>query len=176
VIFFLCASVSYSVLIGIAGFLDRYLIFLLPLLMIVMLAAKDSARLRVPVLPSAIAAGFIAIGGLFALGGTHDYLAWNRARWQALNDLEQQHISYRNIDGGFEFNGWYAYDPNYREHPPQSWWWVEKDDYVISFGPIDGYDELRRYPFERWIPPGQAHVFVLRRMAESGRDEQQSNE
>jgi hypothetical protein len=168
IIFVLSAAVLYSVLIAIAGFLDRYLIWLLPLLMGVILAPRNPVRLRARVLPLSIAVALIFIYGLFALGSTHDYLAWNRARWQALGDLMgKNRISYRNIDGGFEFNGWYAYDAKYRERSPKSWWWVDGDDYVISFGPISGYVEMRRYPFQRWIPFGQGNIFVLKRLRES---------
>jgi hypothetical protein len=114
------------------------------------------------------AVALILIYGAFTLASAHDYLAWNRARWHALADLmEKERISYRNIDGGFEFNGWYAYDAKYRERSPKSWWWVDGDDYVISFGPISGYVEMRRYPFQRWIPFGQGNIFVLKRLRES---------
>jgi len=106
--------------------------------------------------------------GLFALAGTHDYMAWNRVRWQALTDLmEKDHISHQHIDGGFEFNGWYAYDAKYEQNSSKSWWWVEDDSYVISFGQIAGYEEIKRYPFHRWMPIGQGNIFVLKRMPTS---------
>jgi hypothetical protein len=167
-IFLLSAAVLYSVAIGITGFLDRYLIWPLPLLMCIVLTSRNTVRLRTSILPLSVAVVLALLYGLFALGGTHDYLAWSRARWQALTDLtEKDRISYTDIDGGFEFNGWYAYDATYRQRPPKSWWWVENDDYMISFGPISGYAEMRRYPFEKWIPPGQANIFVLQRVAGS---------
>ncbi len=157
----------YSIFIAITGFLDRYLIWLLPLLMCIMLAWKNSIRLRASVLSYSVAVAIITIYGLFALGGTHDYLAWNRARWQAIADLmEKDGISFKKIDGGFEFNGWYAYDAKYHISPSKSWWWVDNDDYVISFGPILGYREMRRYPFKRWIPPEGGNIFVLQRLGE----------
>jgi hypothetical protein len=157
----------YSIFIAITGFLDRYLIWLLPLLMCVMLVRKNYVQLHTSYLSFSVAVVIIAIYGLFAFGGTHDYLAWNRARWQAIADLmEKDGISFNNIDGGFEFNGWYAYDAGYHISPSKSWWWVDNDDYVISFGPISGYREIRRYPFKKLIPPEEGNIFVLQRLGE----------
>lgn len=135
--------------------------------MLVMSPQRDPVRLRVSVLPFAVAATLLFLYGLFALGGTHDYLAWNRARWQAITSLmEKDGISYNNIDGGFEFNGWYAYDAGYHINPSKSWWWVDGDDYVVSFGPVPGYLEVGRYPFERWMPPGDGNILVLQRLGQ----------
>jgi hypothetical protein len=45
---------------------------------------------------------------LVALAGTHEYLSWNRARWQVLNELtDTQRIAPAEIDGGLEFDGWH---------------------------------------------------------------------
>jgi len=167
-IFLIAALVFYSVLIGITGFLDRYLIWPLPLLMGAILLPRNSIHLRAPALPLIIAVTLIALYGFFALAGTHDYLAWNRARWQALiNLMERDGLSYKNIDGGFEFNGWYGYNAEYRIQPSKSVWWVEDDDYLISFGPVPGYDEIRQYPFQRWMPFGQGQIMVLQRFGVS---------
>lgn len=161
--FLLSLASLYFLIIGITGFLDRYLIWLLPLLMCIMLAQKRHDHLRNRVFSTSISLAIIFIVGFFAIGSTHDYLAWNRTRWQAVTDLQQQGISYTNIDGGFEFNGWYSYDAGYQMDTSKSWWWVENDDFVISFGPLPNYVEIKKYPFERWIPPGDGSIFVLQR-------------
>lgn len=167
-ILFLSACTSYSVLIGVIGFFDRYLIPLLPLSMIAMITTGNSFKLRVSRSPVFIAAVLLFVYGFFALGATHDYLSWNRSRWKALHYLmEEAHISYKNIDGGYEFNGWYSFDAKYRVNPSKSWWWVDNDDYIISFGPMIGYSEMKRYPYKRWIPFGQGNIFVLHRLADS---------
>ena len=163
-LFLVLAIAIYSILIAITGFLDRYLIWLLPLLMCLVLAWK---RLRIQVLSLSVFMIIISIYGFFALGGTHDYLAWNRARWKAAMDLvEKDGISYRNIDGGFEFNGWYGYDAGYHIVPSKSLWWVDEDHYVIAFGPMPGYIEIRHYPFQRWLPPTEGRILVLQRVGE----------
>jgi hypothetical protein len=168
-IFFVLSAVAlYVAAIGITGFLDRYLIWPLPLLMAVLSLETRTGRLERRVLPFALRAALPIIFGLFAVAGTHDYLAWNQARWQALTDLMvKDGVSYTNIDGGFEFNGLYAYQAAYHIDPSKSPWWVDGDDYMISFGPIPGYAEMSRYPFERWMPPERGHIFILRRVDQS---------
>jgi hypothetical protein len=99
------------------------------------------------------------------VAATHDYLSWNRARWLALRHLtEENGVPPREIDGGFEFNGLYAYDPEYRRRPPKSFWWVQDDKYVLSFGPLPGYEVAERYPYESWLPLRTGTIFVLRRL------------
>ena len=46
---------------------------------------------------SLLLAGLLAI---YAIAGTHDYLAWNRARDAGLHELLDSGISVREIDGG----------------------------------------------------------------------------
>jgi 4-amino-4-deoxy-L-arabinose transferase-like glycosyltransferase len=165
-IFFLSAVLLYAVAIAVVGYLDRYLIWLLPIsLMCLTLAAGNTMRLTPGFPPRAVALIFLSILGLFAVAGTHDYMTWNRARWQALIDLTKaDNISSQNVDGGFEFNGWFAYNANYQPGTTKSWWWVEDDAYLISFGPVQGYKEIERYSFQRWLPVGDGNILVLQRV------------
>jgi hypothetical protein len=147
----------YLVSIAIAGYLDRYLVFALPFALLCV-AAPARGRWRT------VAAGVVlAVYAAVSVAGTHDYLSWNRARWSALDDLTARGVSYREIDGGFEFNGWYGYDPSYRETPGKSGWWVYGDRYVLSFGPLPGFEVMARYRYRRWLP-GRDTILVLRRV------------
>jgi hypothetical protein len=146
----------------VSGFLDRYLLWLLPLVLpLIAVAARGGARPGAGWLRAAAAVALAST--LFGVAGAHDYFAWNRSRWAALDDLLAQGVSAARIDGGFEFNGWFGYDPRYQERPGLSWWWVRDDEYVVSFGPLDGYTEVARYPYDRWLPPGGGAVLVLQR-------------
>ncbi|MCF6291491.1 MAG: glycosyltransferase family 39 protein [Desulfobacterales bacterium] len=163
------ACLIYAVPICITGFFDRYILFMVPLVaMLLVLLRRNTGLDRAPVIPVTSILLLFAIGG-FSVAGTHDYLAWNRARWLGLAELtEGKGIPAELIDGGFEFNGLYAYDAGFTpvtgpDGHELSWWWVRRADYIISMGPVPGYAEVARYPFPRWLPPGEGTVFVQHR-------------
>jgi hypothetical protein len=117
-----------------------------------------------------IALSLVTVFSIFSVSGTHDYLGWNRIRWEALRDLMRtNHVGPEDIDGGVEFNGLYLYDPDYHRdpfdlvNPGRSWWWVHRDTYVIAFGTMSGYTVFREYRYRRWLPPKIQDVLVLRK-------------
>jgi hypothetical protein len=143
---------------------DRYLIPAMPFL------AAGLAGVSWPAPPTATrACRFTAVAllcalGLFAVCSTRDYLAWNRIRWTALADLmESGEIGARDIDGGFEFNGWHLYDPHYKMDPQKSWWWVDRDTYRICFGGMPGYTTIKEYNYFYWLPPHPGTIVVLKK-------------
>jgi hypothetical protein len=143
------------------AFFDRYVIFAMPPIMLVLV--YGAPILGAPRRAAAVVGVAVALGyGVFAVGATHDYLAWNRARWHAVDDLLDRGIPYRNIDGGFEVNAWYRYDPR---HPLKSvnTFFVRRSKYVVSFGPLNGYAEVRQYRYSRWMPRGRGAIVVSRR-------------
>ncbi len=143
---------------------DRYLIFCVPLLLILLIRILPAPVISLGGMRGWLAAGWLIVFAVFAVGGTHDYYAWNRARWQAAHDLMNHYnIPPEKIDGGGEFNGLYCYDPSYSSDNTKSWWWVQDDQYILSFGPIRHYSEFMRYYYSRWIPPSAAWVYVQRR-------------
>ena len=168
---------------------DRYLLLLVPLsiVMIAQLLPKpEFVETRFQYYFPAILS--LLLCGLFSVAATHDYLSWNRVRWQALNELMfDQHVDPKQIDGGFEFDGWYLYSRNYpnqlllyvdqliqngatpksgtvsQSTPKKSWWWVSSDEFVVTLGPVPDYAEVKHYHFPRWLPPGEGNVLTLRR-------------
>ena len=146
---------------------DRYLLFLMPLAVaVIIILAKDAGESNGVNRFRLVASVSLILYAAFAIAGTHDYLAWNRARWLGLNDLErEQRVSADDIDGGYEFNSWYLYDSRYQGTPGKSGWYVSGDDYIVTFGPLAQYTEVKRYPFRRWLPSGEGDILVLRRTA-----------
>jgi hypothetical protein len=107
-------SVIVFYLIAIAGldpghWYDRYMIFPLPMCMAaasLLGQRKEADRWKSSITALSLAA--VLVGAALTVAATHDYLSWNRARWQALNDLMRyENVSPSEIDGGFEFNGWH---------------------------------------------------------------------
>ncbi len=160
------------------GFFDRYLLvammLVLPCLCSVSrlapgeeTAAAAPSAAKPPALAAALSLLLLVPFAAFAVGGTHDYMAWNRARWQALNDLTAT-VSPMDIDGGLEFNGWSSYDLKYRDHggvvlgKVPNHRMVHNRVYAVTVSPVDGYEVVKRYPFVRWLPAGEGEVLVLK--------------
>lgn len=168
--------VLYYLPFGLSTYFDRYLLILIPLLLILVISARpimsqpDFANGMYKKIIPVVLVVLVAIGG-FTVAATHDYLALNRVRWQALNALmHDQKVTPNYIDGGYEFNGWYLYNPkdtyaiNFMKNPvrpDKSWWYVDKDDYMIAFGSLAGYKELQTYQSGRWLPFGPKTISVL---------------
>lgn len=136
---------------------DRYFLVAIPLLLLLIAFGNKNWRLR------PVSWAVLLLMATFSVAATHDYLSWNRARWAALHHLTSDcNIPPEKIDGGFEFNGWFK--PGRLEHGrAKSWWWVKDDDYCITFGPLDGFRCIRKFHFERWLPPASDSLCILRK-------------
>jgi hypothetical protein len=157
-IFFLTAAGTYALPILASPFFDRYLVPLVPFLLYLNAGGLRREDFGATIRKSASIV-LIAFVAAFAVLGTRDYLTWNRVRWQALADLEQTaSVSPHDIDGGFEYNGWFHYDPNNKRE-----WWVENDKYVIAFSKIPGFEAVKNYGYFTWMPPKIRKLFLLRR-------------
>jgi hypothetical protein len=144
--------------------LDRYVLVYLPLLAIPAVIELRKTGIR----KAAAVAGWSALllYAVFSVSAVHDYMAWNRTRWQVLHYLMNGvSVPPDRIDGGFEFNGLYTYDEDYVRSPGRSPWWVKGDEYVVAFDVLPGYDTLRTYPVRHWLPAGVRRVYLLKRSA-----------
>jgi hypothetical protein len=169
-LFWMLAAMALSyflILLLISGTLtvfERYFLVFVPVVVLLLVnrMRDDGASVRPQafIVPTVL---ILAYAG-FSVAATRDYLEWNRMRWQASNTLmTDKKITPAEIDGGYEFNGLYLYDPGYVQKKGKSWWWVVGDQYVIASGPLTGYSELKRYPFKRWLLQSEDQVLVLRK-------------
>jgi 4-amino-4-deoxy-L-arabinose transferase-like glycosyltransferase len=141
---------------------DRYMILYLPLLLVPATAELRKHRPTRPAMVAAFAATLVY--AVFSVSAVHDYMAWNRTRWEAINHLTSDlAVPAERVDGGFEFNGLYTYSEDYVRSPGKSPWWVKDDEYVIAFDVLPGYDVSRVYPVRTWLPAGIKRIYVLRR-------------
>lgn len=161
-------------------YFDRYL---LPMLALAAAAAAGAiamiGRQRQPPRPNGpigvTAMAALALMGWFAVAGTHDYLAWNRARHALLDELvTEEGVKPTRIDGGMEFNAWHlakasGYAPTDTEvkigadPKAKSWWWVVDDEYVVSMQPLPGYELHSSRLYDTWLVPGRGSMVMLRR-------------
>lgn len=169
----LVVSVLYGgVLCIIGGFVDRYLI---PLCMLVILwvisASRSLADEQVPRpgdLPWwgrmrwLLASAMLGLFALFSVGGTHDFMSLKRSVAQAHHYLlTEMAVNPCDGDGGFEFNGWHCYRNDFRPKPGMSWWWVDRETFVVTLCPLPGFRTVRSFPFRRILAfDGQVVVLV----------------
>ncbi|MFH0782122.1 MAG: glycosyltransferase family 39 protein [Pseudomonadota bacterium] len=158
----LLSSLLYLGIITLTGFHDRYLIPVCLFFIIWIL----TEWIRQPESPSyvslAAALVLLAANGSFAIAGTHDLMATKRAALKAHNylllDLK---VNPCHVDGGFEFNGYYCYQQNFESKPHLSWWWVDREDYLVALGTLPEYDTVKTYPIERWLGSDGA-IYLLK--------------
>lgn len=141
-------------------FFDRYFLPLLPFFLILLVSDVPSTPTKTA--RQLFSCFMLAALILFSITATHDYLSWNRARWQALDYLTAtKNIAPTKIDGGFEFNGWHKTQTERNENSMKSWWWVKEDDYIVTFGEMDGFNKIKAFPYDRWLSPAQDSILVL---------------
>ncbi len=166
-LFLLTLGASLSPLIPIV--FDRYALALL-LAVILMGSGAFPEAMKNRIHPFALVAG--AMLYCFSLAGVHDYLAWNEARWKALDYLQNDvKAPIKRIDGGFEFNGVYTSQEYMKEkHITDFWkcghgfqWWLFDDTYAVAFSPRKGYKELKAFPYSSWMGWGEYRILALKR-------------
>lgn len=154
-------------LLALPSFYDRYVLLLMPLLMAMFVDtdnANDQKSRPTSYVEYATASVIFLFLGVLAIAGTHDHLSWNRARWQAIAELQfNQNPPLQEIDSGFEFNGLNFYDQSYVREDGKSWWRTNKETYLITFGPIKGTSVIKQYSYRRWLPAPSAGIFVLQK-------------
>ncbi len=99
----------------------------------------------------------------FSVVETHDFFNFQKCRWKAIAYLKNKGIPNNEIDGGFEFNGWYKTNPLYPNDGIRSWWWVDKDNYIISEKEITGIATDTIFLYQRYLPYQLDTVFSLAR-------------
>jgi hypothetical protein len=136
-------------LLGLSRIFDRYILIFITLAIATFACFPTT---RVVTLRSSVVRGvgvaLLPIYGLFSLAATHDYLAWNRARWAALHDLiRDTKISINDIQGGFEFYGWYRDRKDSKIEWRSGKYW----EYLVSFEPFKGYQVIKHYTVPWWL-------------------------
>ena len=157
----LLAALFYLGIITLTYFQDRYLIPLL-IFLVIWLAINRSASLGDGETFWKIIPGFVMVIclGLWSTCQVHDFMEMKRSQKKA-NDYALQKLGVNpcSMDGGFEFNGYHCYRNDFQ--PPQglSWWWVSREDYLVTLGPLPGYRVLQIFPFQRYCgPSGAIHL------------------
>jgi hypothetical protein len=172
-LFFLSGALVYFLPVIFQGTMDRYFLPLIVLLALSFVGVAKPSERRISKNRKVAAMLLLGCLALFSVTATHDYLAWNKARWKAIRRLlERDEVRPAQIDGGFEFNGLYMYSPYYQRSKGKSWWWVRDDMYMLAFGPVSGYEIIDQEDFAHWLRLGEGRIVVLKRQDEATVDKE----
>ena len=162
--FLLALVAGYYLPFMITGYIDRYLLFALPFVFALAIPRDAPATSAVDRCGRFAAAAWMGAAIALATAATHDYFAWNRARWAAIEAATKLGGTPDTIDGGFEYNGYYRFEVKPRDVPAgKSWWWVRDDRWVVAFGPVPGYAERARFAVGPWLPRTPPNIYLLER-------------
>lgn len=134
---------------------DRY--FLLPFILFLLLLTtkinKQSLRYVLILLAPIL---------FFSIASTHDYLSWNRTRWELIEKLTLEYrIEKKYIDGGFEFNGWNHFNMSDFENNKKNVW-VHSPRYVITFNNLPNTNVFLEKKYTSWLGFKKIKVKVLK--------------
>lgn len=150
--FHFISIVLYIATLSTVYFSDRYL--LLPIVFLILLLSDFLSKINL------IRTLYLIPFLFFSISATHDYLSFNRARWQLLDQAAALGIRPDQIDGGFEYNAWYLFDFN-NYHPDQKkWWWIKDDQYIVSPIKNKQYRLLKTSQYYSWISIGKKQVYL----------------
>jgi hypothetical protein len=161
-VFMLAVIVAYLGPLAVSDYFDRYLLFVLPFAFALSAATWpeiDAANTRVR---HGVALVWIVAMLTTSSIATHDYFAWNRARWEAIRVAESLGATPDTLDGGYEYNGFRS-DETRTRTAGKSWWWVKDDRYIVAFSPLPGYHEVRTLHVPRWRSRSPDEIRLLLR-------------
>ena len=168
--FLLGAAIYFSPFLFVSSYFDRYMLVLMVVIVLMLLSYTEkiyftSSRLMIA------GTALLAVFAFFSLALTHDYLAWNRARWKVLESLlKNRNVSYLNIHGGFEYNGLTLFSDSSLNSSKEDLQKPKDNDqvkYMLAFGEVPGYHVISEYPYNRWLPPYNNKIFLLRKEEDS---------
>lgn len=154
---------SYLVPFVITDYFDRYLLFVLPFLIALWARTWPISDRNTVYLPRIISLVWICLVIGIGAAATHDYFAWNRARWDAIRYAESIGVTVDKLDGGFEYNGFYGFETRGRDViAGKSWWWIKDDKYIVAFSLVPGYEVVATFAVRAWLPRTPTHIKLLR--------------
>ena len=155
---------------------DRYMIFLIPSGLYLAMGdrAEGAARpwRRIP------AAAALATFAVVSVSFMHDWFAWNTARWDVGHRALARGINPLDIEGGFEWNGWYGPRPIPKRkekakpegdaimlnYTAKQFYYV-RGRYALSFSVLKRTVPLDAEPCHLWIQRGTKQIFLVKRLA-----------
>jgi hypothetical protein len=168
-IFLLVTVLAYLLPFAVTDFIDRYLLFVLPLILLLVHDTFGTQRQSANRSIAVVGAALMAMLAVLSVAATHDYFAWNRSRWAAINEAVRRGATPEMLDGGFEYNGFHRFETTPRiAVPGKSWWWVKDDRFCVTFESRAGYRLVQAWKVRAWLPTTPDKVLLLERIASNG--------
>jgi 4-amino-4-deoxy-L-arabinose transferase-like glycosyltransferase len=175
------------------NFMDRYLVPLIPFLILIALRraefrdtiypapviGRQGAINRAPTIRLGFYLSSLVFYLAFALIAQRDYFAYAQARWDAGQWVISQGVKYEQLDGGYEWSGWWLYDqaaaairgkPDVRYLPASPAGAGFPPDAVIDprwrleIAEDGGYHTVRQFGYTNWLAGGKTrYVLALKR-------------
>jgi hypothetical protein len=153
------------------GLFDRHILTaVLPFCLLLILFSGALERKENRISLSGISVSGVALLAYmaFSVAATHDYMEWNRIRWDMGRSLIAAGVDPLNIVGGFEFNAWHNYDAfsnrgDSSKVPP---WWYDRRDYVIAMTPEDGRRIMKKQEYFSWVHQRPVTMYLSRDSAD----------
>jgi hypothetical protein len=146
---------------------DRYFLFLVPCALVAM-----GPLVPIPKVRLVLSAVLLVAMATVSVALEHDFLAWNRARWAVGQRAMESRVDPLDIEGGFEWDGWYGPPtlPRPELRPPQGLtlpftrWRLPfvKGKYALSFAELPGTVTVDTEPYTQWLVPGKWQFYLLR--------------
>lgn len=148
--------------------LDRYLLPLLPLVVLLALWCLQRNAINRAAMWTALAAV-----ALFSVVGTRDVLIFQESVWRLASSLNKAGVSVTQLDAGYAWDAYYLweYGDTYDIPPqtPDGTWWTDvyarptNSTYVIAGAPLAGYDILSVHRYPAMLHEQPMYLYVLRR-------------
>jgi uncharacterized membrane protein YuzA (DUF378 family) len=152
--FIIILNVCYMGPFMITGYYDRYLIMVIPL-MGVFLFSSLTVHKREMYLASTTLVGIFLF---FSIAATHDYLSWNRKRWEVIYLALENKVPAINLGAGVEFQCLYFFD---NDNP--QWYLRPEPEYKITFRPQENHIILNEVEYSRWLP-GESSIVLTKKV------------
>lgn len=151
---------------------DRYVLFLIPGALAVAVRPAPAGR-------RAWAGGLVVllVSAVVSVGLMHDWLAWNRARWTLGRKAVAEGVHPWQIEGGFEWDGWFGPGPDRPEEPaavtaekmpvrlPSGYdfrFWHVNARYGLAFNIPKGSHSIAEEPYSLWLLPRRREFHLVR--------------
>lgn len=160
--FALVSALLYIAIILLTGFHDRYLIPVCALFIVWFTGYLKTDTISFSLYPAICSISILLLIMGFSIFGIKDFMSTKRSLHKAHQYiLTETNVNPCDIDGGFEFNGYHCSQTNsITSNDKYSWWWVNREKFLITLGPLPQYRIVKKFHFSRYL--GQdGDIYIL---------------